>query len=216
MASGEVPFFGRFLSEGQVGVALVFRLQVQVLMDEGATAAQQESNLAGMELALGQLRKAGKGGQVIGDRGGRAAQDAANFRGGLALQGQAYHFDALCKHRPEVVREATQGERGRSLRFQRSMASSSRSPAPRSDLRMVAHTKTTSAFRSVDRPRDQVSKMSTLCLLLLRDFGGTSAGTHAGSLQRWHPIRVCATSHACTSSGFQKVSARKAPGGEAT
>lgn len=113
----------------------------------------QESNLAGMELALGQLGKAGKGGQVIGDRGGRAAPDAANSRSGLALQGQAYQFGVLWKHWREVVREAAQVDGHHSLSFQRSMASSLRSAAPPSELRMVAHTETTSAFRSADRPQ---------------------------------------------------------------
>jgi hypothetical protein len=70
---------------------------------------------------------------------------------------------------------------------------------------MIVHTETTWAFRSVDRPRDQVGIMSTLCFLLLRGFGGTSAGTHASPLRRRHAIRLGATSHAITSGRFEKA-----------
>lgn len=89
---------------GQSWILLTLGQQVEVLRDEGAAAAQQKSDLAGLEVAGGQLCTAGEGGKVIGHGRRGVAEYAANLRGGLAFQGQADDLHAGGEDRTDITR----------------------------------------------------------------------------------------------------------------
>ena len=70
------------------------------------SATEQEGDLSGLHLLVGELGTAREGGQVVGDRFGRVVHDLADLRGGLALECEADDLSAMREDRPQIMERA--------------------------------------------------------------------------------------------------------------
>src|SRR5688572_10574186 len=70
----------------QIAVRAAFCQQFEILPHQGWSAPQKEGDFSRLSSAPGELRDAGEGGEIVGNRFGRMFEAAADFGGGLAFQ----------------------------------------------------------------------------------------------------------------------------------
>src|SRR5262249_1832673 len=85
-----------------VAIALALGQEVEVGLDERRAAVEYEGDLAELQVAFGELRAAGEGGQIVGNSFWRVVHDLADLGGGFALQRQFDDLDAMSEHRTDV------------------------------------------------------------------------------------------------------------------